>query len=234
MLVLLAVLGAPEAGPAATGAIAFHPGAIVVAASSQQPGTDPIEARGPSARAGIARGTDPGPMKAPIHVRRDIWGDGGTSLSHETLLDASPRQAWAAIATAEGWKSWAVPSAWMDGDVLETSYDAGAVRGAETAIRQLILVKVPERLLVFRTIRAPRGFSGFEAFRQTTHWFELAPEGQGKTRVRLVSAGYPPGAVGSRLADLFSEGNRISLERLRRRFETGPIDWTSEQRGNKR
>ena len=60
---------------------------------------------------------------------------------------------------------------------------------------------------------------------------ELEPQGDRKTRVRIVGAGYPDDEAGRQLIGFFRNGNRISLERLRRRFAEGPIDWTRERSG---
>ena len=170
------------------------------------------------------------PAVEPIAISSTRAGDGSQTLVHQTTVAASPAETWIAVSTADGWKSWAVPTAWMDGDLLETSYAANAARGDDTTIRQQIILKVPERLIAFRTTKAPKGFPHFESFQQTTHWIELEPDGDERTRVRLVSAGYADDEAGRQLAGFFTEGNRISLERLRRRFESGPIDWANEQR----
>lgn len=166
----------------------------------------------------------------PILFKSDQASDGSRTLVHETVVKASAAEAWTAIATADGWRGWAVPTAWMDGDMLETSYDARASRGDDTTIQQQILLSVPERLIAFRTTKAPKGFPNFDSFRQTTHWIELESAGIGRTRVRLVSAGYADDEAGRQLASFFTEGNRVSLQRLRQRFATGPIDWAKEQK----
>jgi uncharacterized protein YndB with AHSA1/START domain len=155
--------------------------------------------------------------------------DGAQTLSHEAVVSASPKDVWAAVSTADGWKSWAVPVAWLDGDLLETSYSPAATRGDETTIQQRILRKESERLMVFKTTRAPKGFPHFEAFSRVTHVMELEPLPDGRTRIRLTGSGYSNDQAGSQLVTFFTEGNRISLDRLRRRFSDGPIDWTKEQ-----
>ena len=165
----------------------------------------------------------------PISVRIE-HGDRGTTLVHETMVESGSAKTWWAIATADGWKSWAVPAAWLDGELLETSYATDAEHGDETTIRQQILFAVPQRLIAFRTTKAPKGFPNFETFREVTHIIELEPQGEGKTRVRLIGSGYPDNEAGKQLLGFFTEGNRISLERLRRRFVEGPIDWAKEGR----
>ena len=155
--------------------------------------------------------------------------DGSRMLVHETVIEAPLAEVWSAISTADGWRSWAVPVAWTSAaepDVIETSYSAAAEPGGPDTIRQRILASVPGRMIAFRTIKAPEGFPNFETFRRTTGLFELEPEGDGRTRVRLTGAGYPDDEAGRQLLAFFREGNRISLERLRQRFVSGPIDWS--------
>ena len=164
----------------------------------------------------------------PITVTSAIGPDGTHVLVHETVVDASAADVWQAIATVEGWKTWAVPVAWgPEPDVIETSYTPTARPGDASTIRQRILAAVPGRLLVFRTIRAPAGFPNFETFARVTSVFELEPLGGNRTRVRLTGAGYADDEAGRQLLGFFRQGNRVSLERLRQRFATGPLDWAA-------
>ena len=158
-----------------------------------------------------------------VSVSSTVNPDGSTTLVHEAIVDAPAAQVWESVSTARGWTSWAVPVAWWDGDLLETSYSATAARGDPTTIQQRIAAMVPGRLIVFRTVKAPRGFPNFETFRQVTHMIELEPLGEARTRVRLTSAGYPDSAAGRQLLGFFREGNRLTMERLRQRFLTGPV-----------
>jgi len=167
----------------------------------------------------------------PIDVSSRKSADGTYQLSHETVVDGSASDTWTAVATADGWKSWAVPVAWMDGEMLETSYNAKASRGDDSTIRQQILASAPDRVLAFRTVKAPKGFPNFDTFRRVTQVIELEAVGANRTRVRLTGAGYADDEAGRQLIGFFTEGNRISLERLQRRFASGPIDWAKERSG---
>ncbi|HYJ31227.1 MAG TPA: SRPBCC domain-containing protein [Allosphingosinicella sp.] len=167
-------------------------------------------------------------VDAPVAVATTRGGDGRHNLTHESIVDAPPADVWRAISTAEGWRTWAVPVAWApEPDVIETSYTPTAQPGDPSTIRQRILAAVPERLLLFRTIRAPAGFPNFDTFAAVTSAFELEPLGETRTRVRLTGAGFADTEAGRQLLGFFREGNRVSLERLRRRFATGPLDWTA-------
>lgn len=164
----------------------------------------------------------------PIVEKVRIEVDGTRSLSHEIVVDAPRQQVWTAISTAEGWTSWAVPTAFLvpgTTDRLETSYSLTARPGDPGNIISQFVARLPGRLLVFRTIKAPEGFSGFEALRRVTQFLELSDAGAGRTRVRLTGVDYPATVVGSATFDFFRKGNRLTLEMLRDRFETGPIDW---------
>jgi uncharacterized protein YndB with AHSA1/START domain len=164
----------------------------------------------------------------PVAVSEVPAPDGTRTLVHETIVDAPVDAVWQAIATPDGWKSWAVPVAWTvaaDPDLLETSYSPGAQQGDPSTIRQRFLARIPGRMLAFRTERAPEGFPNFDTYRRVTSVFELEPIGEDRTRVRLTGSGYADTEAGRQLLGFFREGNRVSLERLRRRFETGPLDW---------
>ena len=162
-----------------------------------------------------------------VEERRAI--DGSLLLIHEAIVEASIEDVWRTISTPDGWREWAVPVARApEADVMETSYDPAAQPGGPATIRHRVLARVPGRMLAFRTIKAPEGFPHFDVFGRTTGVFELEPAGEGRTRVRTVGAGYPDNEAGRQLVAFFREGNRITLERLQRRFTDGPLDWAKE------
>jgi hypothetical protein len=145
--------------------------------------------------------------------------DGTHLLVHEAVVDAAPEDVWAAISTAEGWKSWAVPVAWAPApDMIETSYTPTAKPGDPSTIRQQVLIRVPRRLMVFRTVKAPERFPDFETYARVVSAFELEPAGEGKTRVRLTGTGYADTEAGRRLVGFFEKGNQVSLDALKARF----------------
>jgi uncharacterized protein YndB with AHSA1/START domain len=145
--------------------------------------------------------------------------DGTHLLSHEIVVDAPPAQVWAAISTAEGWKSWAAPVAWSTApDMIETSYAPAAVPGDPSTIRQQILLRLPERLMVFRTVKAPAGFPDFDTYAKVVSALELEPAGEGRTRVRLTGTGYADTEAGRRLLGFFERGNAATFDALKARL----------------
>jgi hypothetical protein len=93
-----------------------------------------------------------------------------------------------------------------------------------------MIARIPGRLLVFRTVKAPDGFADFETFARVVNVFELEPRGEARTLVRLTGHPYPDDEAGRRLLAFFDRGNAISLDMLRRRFAEGPINWTDKER----
>lgn len=161
-----------------------------------------------------------------ITVSKSRTFDGNHSLTHETVVGAPLAEVWSAISSAEGWKSWAVPVAWTAGpDLIETSYDPAARPGDKSTIRQRLIAQIPGRMLLFSTVKAPDGFPNFATFAKVTSVFELEPIDARRTRVRLTGSGYADTEAGRQLLGFFEQGNKLSLEQLRTRFATGPIDW---------
>lgn len=145
--------------------------------------------------------------------------DGTWLLVNEAVVDAAPEAVWAAISTAEGWKRWAVPVAWAPAaDMIETSYTPTARPGDASTIRQQVLIRVPRRLMVFRTVKAPERFPDFDTYAKVVSAFELEPAGEGRTRVRLTGTGYSDSEAGRRLIGFFEKGNQVSLDALKAHF----------------
>jgi uncharacterized protein YndB with AHSA1/START domain len=177
----------------------------------------------------------PSTQPAPVTVQEQAATDGSRTLTHELVVPAPPEQVYAAFTSAEGWRTWAVPHAWTpagDPDLLETSYSPAAVPGDPRNIQQRFVLRVPSRLVAFRTVQTPPGFPHAAEFKQVTSLVEIEPVACG-TRVRLSGVGYPAGAAGDALLGFFREGNRTSLEQLRARFVSGPVDWAARRAAGK-
>jgi uncharacterized protein YndB with AHSA1/START domain len=166
---------------------------------------------------------------APAYAqdRIETEADGSRTLVTEAFVPAPPDAVWQAATTAEGWKRWAVPSAWTapnDPDLLETAYNPNAKPGDANNIQQRFVARLPRRLLVFRTVRTPPDFPHSDAFMRVTQFFEFAPEAGG-TRVRLTGVNYPAGAEGDILLGFFKTGNRTTLDSLAQRLALEPLDF---------
>lgn len=166
---------------------------------------------------------EPVPEPAPlptVETATKTEADGTVTMTHIAIVAAPVAEVWSAISTPEGWVGWAAPLArWAEGesDVIETSYDPAELPGGPGAIWQQFVARIPGRLLVFRTIKAPDEFPHWDDYKKVTSIFELEPEGEG-TRLRLTSTGYPDSEGGRALVGFFAKGNAVTLEGLQRHF----------------
>jgi uncharacterized protein YndB with AHSA1/START domain len=175
---------------------------------------------------------DPAPAPVPVTVVERSETDGTHTLVFEAVIDAPASAVWNALTTPEGWRTWVAPVArQVDGtpDVIEASYNPAAQPGDATTIRQQFIERVPNRKAVYRTVKAPTGFPHFETFARVTHTAELEPIDSFHTRFRLTDRGYSDDAAGRQLLAFFREGNRETLDHLRQRFITGPIEWSTQR-----
>ena len=159
----------------------------------------------------------------------DAYGDRTLQLS--LVVAASPRDAFAALASRDGWKTWAVPFATGDfrvGGVFETSYRMDATAGDRSNIKTQVIASLPERLLILRNLQAPPDFKDADLFGRTVMIVELVPVTATSTRVVFSGVGFGTGSAFDELYQKFQWGNSYSLANLKRRFETGPVDWTKE------
>lgn len=147
--------------------------------------------------------------------------DGSRAIQLSTWLDAPPSDVFRTVATPEGWKTWAVPTAFGEvklNGVLETSYDKDGKPGDANNIKQQFIELVPDRRVAFRTIQTPAGFPHPELYKQTTATMDLTPEAGG-TRLRFTHAGFGTGAGFDELYGFFVAGDRQTLEALEKVFE---------------
>ncbi len=144
-------------------------------------------------------------------------------------VPASAADVWNAWATADGFRSWAVPFAAVDfrvGGFVESSYDPNAKPGDPNNIRNEVVAVVPGRMFVLRNTQAPEKVP-FDAptFRKTQTVVTLTALGEKSTRVTVANAGYASGAPWDGVYQFFRDGNAWTLAELRKRFENGPTDW---------
>lgn len=156
--------------------------------------------------------------------------NGDRTIQLSVTVPAAPNAVFEALSTIDGWKSWAAPFVIGDarvGGILETSYDPNANPGAAANIKNQIVAWIPASLVVLRNVQAPEGFPHAEDFLKTVTVIQLAPDGQG-TRVTLSNVGYGKGEGFDQLYAMFTWDDAYALEKLKQRFENGPIDWKAE------
>jgi uncharacterized protein YndB with AHSA1/START domain len=159
-----------------------------------------------------------------------VEADGDRVLQLSIVVNATPAQVWDAFTTAEGYRAWVAPVSAVDlriGGDIEASYDPAAKIGGPDNIRNRIVAYVPQRLLSFRNVQAPKALPHRELFGEIVTTLEIQDLGAGRARVSLTAVGYGPGEGFDVLYRHFEWGNAYSLNELKKRFETGPIDWAA-------
>lgn len=150
-------------------------------------------------------------------------------------VDAPADKIWQLLSSADGWRSWAVPVAWVDfgiGGLIETSYDAAAVRGRAGNIKNAIVAYVPEELLVIRNVQAPPNFANAEEFGKTITAIRVRSISANRSTVQLDGVGFLATPAFDSLLKKFKFGDSWTLEHLKRAAEHGPIDWAEEEKSN--
>jgi uncharacterized protein YndB with AHSA1/START domain len=161
--------------------------------------------------------------------------NGSRVLKLKIQIDAPADRIWKLFVDAQGWRSWAVPAAWVDfgiGGMVETSYSDKAVRGQPGNIKNSIVAYVPEQLLVLRNVQAPLNFQHAEDFGKTVTVINLRPISKDRTQVELDGVGFLNAPEFDALLKQFRYGDSWTLEHLKRAAEHGPIDWAEEQRSD--
>ena len=160
-----------------------------------------------------------------------VKANGDRTLQLRIDVPVSTKEAFAAFATTEGWKTWAVPFAVGDarvGGVIETAYRLDAQPGDRSNIKNQFIAWLPNRLVVFRNVQAPPDFKNPELFARVVSVVEFEALGPTATRIVMSGVGYGPGPEFDVLYKMFQGGNAWSLGKLKQRFERGPVDWKTE------
>jgi uncharacterized protein YndB with AHSA1/START domain len=142
-------------------------------------------------------------------------------LKMEVTVPASLDAVWEAFTTREGLKTWLSPDARVD---LRNGGEWTAIFPGNTTGGGTITDIVPKSELVMRAM-APEWFPSVRAER-TTATFRFTPLGPDSTLVQLEQTGWHRTDEWDKAYDYLASGNAVLLDTLRRRFVSGPIDWS--------
>lgn len=150
------------------------------------------------------------------------------SIDKEIVVMATPEQAWQAWTTQEGITSFFAPDARIEpraGGAFEVYINPYAEPGMKGADDMRFLALQPPRMLSF-TWNAPPYLP--EARQQrTVVVVRIHPVSERETRVTLHHTGWGDGGEWDQAFAYFDRAWGNVLGNLKKRFETGPIDWTA-------
>jgi len=150
------------------------------------------------------------------------------SIDKEVVLVATPEQAWQAWTTREGITSFFAPDAKIEprvGGAFEVYINPYAEPGLKGADDMRFLALQAPRMLSF-TWNAPPNLP--EARQQRTFVVvRIHPVNERETRVTLHHTGWGDGGEWDKAYAYFDRAWGNVLGSLKKRFETGPVDWTA-------
>lgn len=148
-------------------------------------------------------------------------------IRHTISIAAPVSAVWGAWTTEEGATSFFAPDCKIElrvGGAYEMYFDPEGAEGERGGEGLTILAIQPERMLSF-TWNAPPSLP--EVRGQLTHvtlLFEALAEGQ--TKLSLSHDGWGMGGQWDQAFEYFTRAwGEIVLPRLKKRFETGPVEW---------
>lgn len=166
------------------------------------------------------------PAKYPDVVDTSFaTADGARDLQQRIDINAPVAVLWKSFTDAAEFKRWNSPVAAIDmrvGGSLEASYDPKHVIGDPDNIRHRVITFLPERLIVFQNIQAPRMLPGAEAFQRTVTVLQFEPLGPARTRVTLSCTGWANDPASNRLYRFFQKDNAEELEKWKHVYEASP------------
>jgi uncharacterized protein YndB with AHSA1/START domain len=149
------------------------------------------------------------------------------AIAKEIVVDATIDQAWDAWTTREGITSFFAPDAKIEprvGGAFHIYIDPTAPEGQRGADEMRFMALQPKRMLSFDWNAPP---SLPEARRQRTFVVvRLEPVDERQTRVSLHHSGWGDGGEWDKAYAYFDKAWGSVLANLKRRFESGPLDWT--------
>ena len=149
------------------------------------------------------------------------------SLDKEVIIKASLDQAWASWTTREGIVAFFAPDAQIEprvGGAFHIYIDPGAAPGMRGADEMRFLALQPKKMLSFDW-NAPPHLPEARAQR-TVVILRFEPLGETETRVRLHHVGWGEGGEWDKAYAYFDRAWGNVLANLKKRYESGPQDWT--------
>ena len=150
------------------------------------------------------------------------------AIDKEVVVAASPQEVWNAWTTREGITSFFSPDAKIEarvGGAFEVYINPFAEPGMKGADDMRFLALQPARMLSF-TWNAPPSLPEVRAQR-TFVVVRIEPMNERETRVTLHHTGWGDGGEWDRAYTYFDRAWGNVLGNLKKRFESGPIDWTA-------
>lgn len=171
--------------------------------------------------AGPMASTPPSPPPTPVVLAERV-------LLKQVVVAAGIDAVWAAWTTREGIRSFFAPYAVVDarvGGAFQVWFDPGAPAGSRGADDMRFMALQPPRMLSFDWNAPP--FLPEARRQRTAVVVRLTPLDAGHTQVNLVHSGWGDGGEWDKAHAYFDRAWTAVLGNLKKRFDSGPQDWTA-------
>lgn len=163
------------------------------------------------------------PAKYPDVVDTSfVTADGARDLQQSAIINAPVAVLWKSFTDPTEFQRWNSPVAAIDmrvGGSLEASYNPKSAIGDPNNIKHRVITFLPQKLIVFQNIQAPKELPGAAAFQRTVIVVEFEPLGPAKTKVTLSCTGWANDSDSNRLYGFFQAGNAQELESWKHVYE---------------
>ncbi|HEY2933588.1 MAG TPA: DUF6265 family protein [Acidobacteriota bacterium] len=149
-------------------------------------------------------------------------------LRHEVIVNTTLEDAWKALTTSEGLKSFMAPTAEVElreGGKFHSNYTVGSKLGDPGTIYNQVLSFIPMKMFSIK-IGLTDQFPA-EPRQAGTLFAVLEFEDLGNNKVRVIESmiGWKTGPDWDKTYEFFNRGNAYTLKKLQQRFVEGPVNW---------
>jgi len=152
--------------------------------------------------------------------------DGQNDLQQSVVIDAPVAVLWKSFVDPKEFARWNAPVAAIDmrvGGSLEATYNPKHVIGDPNNIKHRVITFLPERLIVFQNIQAPKELPNADKFQRTVIIVQFEPLGPEKTKVTLSCTGFGADPASQQIYRFFQEDNAEELERWKHVYEGAEV-----------
>ncbi len=164
---------------------------------------------------------------AGLLIAAPVRADAERAISKAVVVDATVDQVWDAWTTREGITSFFAPEAKIEprvGGAFHIYFDPTAAAGLKGADDMRFMALQPKKMISFDWNAPP----SMPEVRQQRSFVvvRIEPVGERQTRVRLHHTGWGEGGEWDKAFAYFDNAWGNALANLRKRFESGPQDWS--------
>ena len=151
-----------------------------------------------------------------------VTPDGQSDLQQSVVINAPVAVLWKSFVDPKEFARWNAPVAAIDmrvGGSLEATYNPKKPIGDPDNIKHRVITFLPERLIVFQNIQAPKELPNADKFQRTVIIVQFEPMGPSRTKVTLSCTGFGVDPGSKAIYRFFQEDNAEELERWKKVYE---------------